>query len=453
MPIIDGASIWLRPAIIAIIGSIAVVVIVIVARPLGRAERHGELGEQRPICVERPLRVGARSRQLERRARYVETGDVTHVHLCDIGETDVRDADGGVDVGLARPAGRRQRRELARCVPVQRALTRECLREISEHRHPGERVHAAPVAAAGVTPSSPESLSCRHGDRPRARCYGDLDRAAVGCGQYRARVTRIWVSDADSALGSRVVARVGALPQFEWSDVRNCEIAVYTGGSDPDARSRRRESITAGATAIFDQIGDVRHFVIVSSALVYGAWANNPVPLTEDAVLRPDVEFAYARQLAQSSSWPTRGAPHSRPHRHRPPTVIAMAANGTSGLARGARCGHGAALRRGGSARAVPPPRRPRERGHAGRRARARRRVQRRSDGFIPADSVRALAGARRGSSSPTASPRSSEAFAGGSNVARSRRAAQLHALTVARRERPSRAQGWRPTSRTSRRT
>ena len=69
---------------------------------------------------------------------------------------------------------------------------------------------------------------------------------------------------------------------------------MYTGGSDPDARSRRRESITAGAAAVFDQIGDARHFVIVSSALVYGAWANNPVPLTEDAVLRPDVEFAFA---------------------------------------------------------------------------------------------------------------------------------------------------------------
>ena len=31
--------------------------------------------------------------------------------------------------------------------------------------------------------------------------------------------------------------------------------------------------------------------------MVYGAWANNPVPITEEAVLRPDVEFVYARQL------------------------------------------------------------------------------------------------------------------------------------------------------------
>ena len=38
--------------------------------------------------------------------------------------------------------------------------------------------------------------------------------------------------------------------------------------------------------------------MLVSSAMVYGAYANNPVPLTEDAILRPDVEFVYARQLA-----------------------------------------------------------------------------------------------------------------------------------------------------------
>ena len=37
-----------------------------------------------------------------------------------------------------------------------------------------------------------------------------------------------------------------------------------------------------------------------SSALVYGAAPNNPKPLTEDAVLRPDVEFVFARQLASA---------------------------------------------------------------------------------------------------------------------------------------------------------
>ena len=52
-----------------------------------------------------------------------------------------------------------------------------------------------------------------------------------------------------------------------------------------------------GLSAALRENPDLRHVVLVSSAMVYGAWENNPVPLTEDALLRPDVEFAFARQL------------------------------------------------------------------------------------------------------------------------------------------------------------
>ena len=38
----------------------------------------------------------------------------------------------------------------------------------------------------------------------------------------------------------------------------------------------------------------VRHLVVLSTATVYGAWPNNPVPITEDAPLRPVPDFAYA---------------------------------------------------------------------------------------------------------------------------------------------------------------
>ena len=58
------------------------------------------------------------------------------------------------------------------------------------------------------------------------------------------------------------------------------------------------------------------HVVFVSSAMVYGAFANNPVPLTEEAVLRPDVEFVFARQLASAEElveqWRL-AEPHDRP--------------------------------------------------------------------------------------------------------------------------------------------
>jgi nucleoside-diphosphate-sugar epimerase len=39
--------------------------------------------------------------------------------------------------------------------------------------------------------------------------------------------------------------------------------------------------------------------VVLSSATVYGPWANNPVPLTEEAPLRPHPDLAYAVQKAE----------------------------------------------------------------------------------------------------------------------------------------------------------
>lgn len=43
----------------------------------------------------------------------------------------------------------------------------------------------------------------------------------------------------------------------------------------------------------------VPHVVLLSSATVYGAWGNNPVPLTEEATLRPNPGFAFAAERAE----------------------------------------------------------------------------------------------------------------------------------------------------------
>ncbi|MEQ8716630.1 MAG: NAD-dependent epimerase/dehydratase family protein [Acidimicrobiales bacterium] len=43
----------------------------------------------------------------------------------------------------------------------------------------------------------------------------------------------------------------------------------------------------------------VTRLVLVSTAMVYGAWANNPTPLTEAAPLRPNPDFAYAVSRAE----------------------------------------------------------------------------------------------------------------------------------------------------------
>lgn len=52
------------------------------------------------------------------------------------------------------------------------------------------------------------------------------------------------------------------------------------------------------ALRILDAAGsvDVRHLVVRSSALVYGAWPDNPVPLTEAAPLRPNPGVAIAEE-------------------------------------------------------------------------------------------------------------------------------------------------------------
>ena len=54
-------------------------------------------------------------------------------------------------------------------------------------------------------------------------------------------------------------------------------------------------------------LGDPARFVLLSSATVYGAWANNPVPLTEAATLRPNPELEFAVRAAEreriASDW------------------------------------------------------------------------------------------------------------------------------------------------------
>jgi nucleoside-diphosphate-sugar epimerase len=79
-------------------------------------------------------------------------------------------------------------------------------------------------------------------------------------------------------------------------------VVVDLGSSDYDSRAARRESATefAAQTLTIADRCEATQVVFVSSALVYGALANNPVPLTEEATLRPDVEFVFARQLASA---------------------------------------------------------------------------------------------------------------------------------------------------------
>jgi len=163
---------------------------------------------------------------------------------------------------------------------------------------------------------------------------------------------------ADLLAGHDVVV-VDAVDDLGRSDVcHSLETAgavtvVDLGSSDYDTRAARRESATESAAstlAIADRVRATA-VVFVSSALVYGAATNNPVPLTEDAALRPDVEFVFARQLASAeelveqwrSTRPGRTTCVLRP-------AVALAAGGGSRLASALVYGFGRRL-----AQADPP--------------------------------------------------------------------------------------------------
>src|ERR1700750_619206 len=112
------------------------------------------------------------------------------------------------------------------------------------------------------------------------------------------RTRSVWVSEASSGLGRRVAALIDAAGQLERGDAAASDVIVCLSSPAADPRSRRRQSATHGVTAALANADGAGHLVLVSSAMVYGAWANNPVPLTEDALLRPDLDFVFARQLA-----------------------------------------------------------------------------------------------------------------------------------------------------------
>ena len=175
-------------------------------------------------------------------------------------------------------------------------------------------------------------IAVRTGDpATRRRVYVRGVRSAVGwCVADLLRAT----SELD------VVVASGDAP----AEPADFDTVVDVGLADHDLLGRRGESVTAGANDLLadaDTLG-AEHLVVVSSAMVYGAFTNNPVPLTEDAVLRPDPTFVYARQLAAAEESVERwraARPDRRVAMLRP--VVPVAATGTSSLARALTAGFG----------------------------------------------------------------------------------------------------------------
>ena len=154
--------------------------------------------------------------------------------------------------------------------------------------------------------------------------------------------TTVWVSDGSDGLGRRVLQRLNSSADLIEGLIGDSTIIVWLASADVDARARRRQSATEGVSAALTEAVNAKHLVLVSSAMVYGAWANNPVPITEEAVLRPDVEFVYARQLGSveqlADEWRL-AAPNRTVSVLRP--VVGMAADSAVGLAAALAAGMG----------------------------------------------------------------------------------------------------------------
>jgi nucleoside-diphosphate-sugar epimerase len=166
-------------------------------------------------------------------------------------------------------------------------------------------------------------------------------------GDLGAAPARVHVTGAEGSLARRVLDLLAQDANVVDGSATGSDVVIHLGAGDHDRRARRRENVTDGAAVMLHDatVGGARHIVLVSSALVYGAYANNPVPLTEDAILRPDVEFVYARQLATVEAMVDRWR-RDDPRRTvcvlRP--VVAMAADGTPSLAAALAAGFGQRL-------------------------------------------------------------------------------------------------------------
>lgn len=118
----------------------------------------------------------------------------------------------------------------------------------------------------------------------------------------------IAVTHADDPLGSRVVARLGEggtrIVAVAGSDLAadDAELKRTLHGVDALVHlAAVTDEPLAPTTRVLEAASDagIDRLVVLSSALVYGAWPGNPVPLTDDAPLRPNPDFPPAVALGQ----------------------------------------------------------------------------------------------------------------------------------------------------------
>lgn len=147
----------------------------------------------------------------------------------------------------------------------------------------------ADAETSSETPASPESP-------PIGTLVGSLTVVLTGMtGPLQTRV----VAGLEALGDVTVFETEGDLEAF---DGDTADVVIDMASSDHDWLAAHRASATQFATKALGIADDllVDQVVFISSAMVYGANANNPFPLTEETILRPDNEFVFARQLASA---------------------------------------------------------------------------------------------------------------------------------------------------------
>jgi len=127
---------------------------------------------------------------------------------------------------------------------------------------------------------------------------GALGRQVVtGLAAAFGRVVAIDRAPAVGALPSvrAVMLDVLAEPHRLRDALADVTAIVHLAFQPDDGDHRTLRAVLSAATD-----AGVEHVTLVSSAMVYGAWPNNPVPISEDAAVRPNPTTAFAVHKADA---------------------------------------------------------------------------------------------------------------------------------------------------------
>lgn len=112
---------------------------------------------------------------------------------------------------------------------------------------------------------------------------------------------------------------------FEGADAVVHLASRFTPSRDGTSLTEVDTDATTQTLRLASEAG-VRRLVVLSSAMVYGAWENNPIPITEAAAVKPNTGFSFAEEKAELERWANSWRddhPQSRVAVLRPTTALA----------------------------------------------------------------------------------------------------------------------------------